>query len=59
MVRSTFKVEECCSHCQQPVRHCRHASCDDAPTYAGVLLRGRWEELQTEATPREASTASA
>ncbi len=39
---------ECCSWCRQPVNQCRQASCDDAPTYDGVLHFGQWMEAEPD-----------
>jgi hypothetical protein len=48
MTRIALKVEECCAWCRQPVERCSAASCDDAHTYNGALLRGEWREVQLE-----------
>lgn len=41
----SFGLQECCSWCRQPVRQCRGASCDNAPTYTGALHQGQWVEV--------------
>ena len=40
-----LRVEECCTWCRRPVSQCATAACDDAGTYSGILLRGRWESV--------------
>ena len=39
---------ECCHWCRQPSWMCRDASCDDTPTYLGVLRLGEWVETESE-----------
>ena len=39
---------ECCHWCRRPSWMCRDASCDDTPTYTGVLQRGQWVEAESE-----------
>ena len=39
-----WESDECCSWCRRPAELCQSASCDDAPTYSGVLHRGQWVE---------------
>jgi hypothetical protein len=51
VARVALRVEECCSWCRRPVTQCATSSCDDAPTYSGILLRGQWESLDRSANP--------
>lgn len=46
MTRIALRVEECCGWCRRPVARCREASCDDAETYSGILLRGEWKRVE-------------
>ena len=55
MTRIALRVEECCSWCRRPVERCTDASCDDAETYSGILLRGEWKNVDER---REASTVT-
>lgn len=48
MWRIALRVEECCEWCCRPVSRCRKASCDDARTYSGVLLRGKWRQVDEQ-----------
>lgn len=48
MTRSALSIQECCSWCRKPASRCTDPSCDDAPTYEGVLLRGEWKPLNAE-----------
>lgn len=44
--RTALVTQECCSRCRRPSSRCR-LKCGGAPaTYAGVLLRGEWRDLQ-------------
>ncbi len=53
MTRIALRVEECCAWCRRPVRRCREASCDDADTYSGILLRGEWKSLDERQEERQ------
>jgi hypothetical protein len=44
--RTALEVQECCSWCRQPVDRCRDASCDESPTYGGILVRGAWQQME-------------
>lgn len=44
----TLDTVECCEWCRQPANQCRSASCDDAPTYDGILRWGEWVETEGE-----------
>lgn len=58
MTRPSLPVEECCAWCRQPVRRCSDSSCDDTPTYGGILLRGEWQELRAHEGRPEARAAA-
>jgi hypothetical protein len=58
MTGGIMRVEECCSWCRRPASRCNDASCDDAKTYSGVLLRGEWKEVEDELKAPEMSAAA-
>jgi hypothetical protein len=52
-----LRVEECCDWCKRPVSRCTDPSCDDAHTYAGILVRGQWKAVEPPKPAPVRSTA--